>query len=323
MRTAAVCLLLAASCAVRREITLHAPGATLNNLAIGDTSTYAIELHDPPDCAAVQPTKGALHVALTFRGPGTGIAAATHYANDYVDTPKIETVAMYDGDNPRPFFEGAPNRADVTVRRDGNRRRAHVAVLAGDAKVSLSFEGDVDLCPTNAETPPSPPPPQKTPPPPVVTTECPTSFKNGGALCTPSGKTCNPEGTCARAGQSYCSGAAPSPEILKQLAVPRWVCTPSPKVLGPDGCPLGMPNGGACKPNGLLHAMLRVHGDVHERAVDVERRIVGVGVGIHRRGRRTRDQDDERKRAHPYALAMTSCTRRILSIFTGGSRAPA
>src|SRR6188472_1189931 len=64
---------------------------------------------------------------------------------------------------------------------------------------------------------------------------CPASFASGGGLCTPSGKSCEyPEGTCACAPQSYCGGAAPSPETLKQLRVPRWTCTPSPKMLGPD-----------------------------------------------------------------------------------------
>jgi hypothetical protein len=234
-----------------RVVSLHSPGGSIHELAIGDQSTYALDLHDPGDCAAVHNTKGALHVSLVFRGPGYGdgqeaVTAANKYANAYVGKPVIESVAIYDGDNPVPFFDGPPKTADVTVRRDGDVRHARVVLVVDAPAVKLSYDGEIALCPTAAD-----PVADAGVAPPVASSACPASWSKGGGLCTPSGKVCEfPEGPCTCAGQSYCGGAAPTQEILKELAVPRWMCTPSPKAIGPDGCPLVMPHGGKCAPNG-------------------------------------------------------------------------
>ncbi len=80
---------------------------------------------------------------------------------------------------------------------------------------------------------------------------CPATFKSGGGACAPFGKACSyPEGTCTCASMSYCGGVGPTPEMLAALKVPRWICEPSPNTLGPDGCPLGIPSGLACKTPG-------------------------------------------------------------------------
>jgi hypothetical protein len=236
-----------------RVVSLHSPGGAIDPLAIGDTSTYALDLHDPPDCAAVQNTKGAMHVSLVFTGPAYGdsqaaMTAANEYANAYVGKPLIQSVAIYDGDDPMPFFDGQPKTAVVTIRRVGNARRARVVLLVDDPKVKLFYDGEIALCPTPADsvvvadagvTPPA------------ASSACPASWSKGGGFCTPSGKVCDfPEGPCTCTGQSYCGGAAPPPDLLKQLAVPRWICAPSPKAIGPDGCPLVMPKGGPCKTPG-------------------------------------------------------------------------
>jgi hypothetical protein len=85
----------------------------------------------------------------------------------------------------------------------------------------------------------------------VASSACPATYGQGVPNCVPTGKVCEyPEGTCTCAGDSYCGGVAPTPEILKRLAKPHWKCQPSPKILGADGCPLSMPNGGPCKSPG-------------------------------------------------------------------------
>ena len=70
-------------------------------------------------------------------------------------------------------------------------------------------------------------------------------------MCGTLGKKCEyPQGTCSCDVQNYCGGAAPNPALMKQLSIPRWICSPSPKVLGPDGCPLGIPDGLTCSTPG-------------------------------------------------------------------------